>query len=775
MFPLVVQSLDFHCNNYTRKVEMNSPGPFRNCIVLLVFGLLAGAFSQAGTVSAAEQWIGAVRNDHPRLFFNAETWPAVKARALFEEAAWFAELKEMADGYPADPQPGSRREDNADRRRADGTVETIKLPRPTEWGVQAGRAAFVYLVTGDRVYLDKAKKMMKVSVDAYHECIDKGMAVDWYSTSRVHWLAAYDWLYNDLTPAERRELMGSFLRHVDSVRPRPDRKPIHRLNDSNHTTGFYGDRNLYWFTGIAAMGDGIDDALALELAREGYRYNMELFEYRKMCAGDDGGLASATTTYAIAHYPWSQFNFMYTFRSATGKDISGDWPYLAYFPVWIMWNWLPGTAPREFGSGDVYHYDNLLWVENLYMHMSQFMDFFGTCEPECAALAAHIRDIVPGEHKKYNWTWFFYPFLLTNIDKAPAPKGPDDTSLHARHFENLGQVFMRSGSGKDDTYSLFTIGSKVPSHKQFDENNFIIYKRGYLAMDTGTRGASTDYQLRHYYAQTVAHNCVLIHMPDEPFPNYWGMAYDGPEGKINHGGMSKANGGVCSAFETNEFYSYVAGDATACYSPEKCGLALRQYVFVYPDYFVVCDRVISTDAAYKKQWLLHSQNEPVIDGSTFRADHEEGRIFGRTLYPRDAILSKVGGPGREFWAAGKNWELAPEVAERARTRNNGGLFGNWRMEISPGSARKDDMFVHLIQAADRTKEKMTEAEAVATPSGPGVRFKAGDRTVTVSFGEKGGPTGRVRIESGSKILLDRALTTGVQPQSGMSGGGTEGR
>lgn len=443
---------------------------------------------------ADESWMQTIRPDHPRLFFNRDTWPLVKARALNEEKEWFARVKTMVDRYPDNPTSQSTREDNADRKRADGSIETVRLPRPREWGTPTGEAAFVYLVTGDRKYLDKAKKMLQVSVEAYHECIDKGMAVDWYSTSRVHWLAGYDWIYNDLSPRERSALMGSFLRHVAGVEPGPDRKPIHRLNFSDHTTGFYGDSNLFWFAGIAAYRDGIDDARALDFLRKGYQYNRNLLEYRGKCAGDDGGLASATTTYSIAHYPWSQFNYLYTFRSATGIDITAECPYLAYFPVWVMWNWIPGPYPREFGSGDVYHYRNDLWTYNLYTHLSQIMDFYGVSHPDCAGLAAHLREVLPEENRKYDGTWFFYPFLLTNMEKAPLPRKPRDTDLKARHFESLGQIFMRSGTGPDDTYSLFTIGSQVPSHKQFDENNFIIYKKGYLALDSGTRGLSTDYR-----------------------------------------------------------------------------------------------------------------------------------------------------------------------------------------------------------------------------------------------------------------------------------------
>jgi len=386
-------------------------------------------------VSDDESWIKKIRAGHPRLFFNSETWPQVKARALDQEKEWYLGLKKRVDGYPENPTSESRRTANGLREKPDGTYETVTLPKLTDWGTQAGHTAFVYLVTGDKRYLDITKKMLSASVEAYLDCYEKRMMIDWYSTSRIHWLAAYDWIYNDLTSAERHKLMGAFLQHIENLLPRPDRPQMARMNDSNHTTGFYGERNLVWFTGLAAYNDGIDNTLALNLLRQGYQYNQDLFTYRSECAGDDGGLASATTTYAIAHYPWSQFNFLYTWRSATGEDIAADWPHLANFPVWIMWNWLPGPYPREFGSGDVYHYDNRLWVSNLYMHMSQIMDFYRSSYPECASLASHIREIIPDEDKKYNWSFAFYPFLLTEPETKLSSAGPSDTNLHARHFE----------------------------------------------------------------------------------------------------------------------------------------------------------------------------------------------------------------------------------------------------------------------------------------------------------------------------------------------------
>lgn len=731
-------------------------------IVSLFFALISSACTQDDNT-----WISKIRPDHPRLFFNSETWPQIKERVLNDEKDRYNDLKQRVDSYPDNPTLEYTLDSFPYRKMPDGSYATDWQKGIVEPGVQAAHTAFVYRVTGEKKYLEKAKRMLSISVQAYHKIFEDGVTVNWYSTTRVHWLAAYDWLYNDLDALEHSTLMNSFIRHIEKLEPGPDRPEIYRLNDSDHTTGFYGDRNLVWFTGLAAYNDGINDESALRLLKLGYKYNQDLFSYRAKCAGDDGGLASATCGYSMGAYPWSQFNFLYTWRSATGEDISSNWPHIAYFPVWIMWNWLPGPYPREFGSGDCHHYTNALPLHQMYTHMTQIMDFYGTSHPDCAALAGHIRNIVPEEQRKYSRTWALYPFLLTNLNRAPQPRKPQDTDIHARHFETLGQIFMRSGTGADDTYCLFTTGSDVPSHKQHDENNFVIFKKGYLALDSGTRGRETGYQLRHYYSQTAAHNCILIHMPDEPFPGYWGKEYEGKEGQISCGGTYKTTGGKCAAFETNPHYTYAAGDATECYLPEKCTLALRQIVFVMPNHFVICDRVTSTKAEYKKDWLLHTQNEPVVNANQFCADHEEGRLFCTTLYPRDAKLKKIGGPGMEFYAAGKNWELAPEVAEEWKDR---ALFGNWRIEVSPGIPKKEDVFLHLIQVGDQTLETPGKGELIEEKGLAGVSFTSGDKTVVVTFSTSGSPSGHVTISSEGTTIVDTDLINHVMSQSGLAAG-----
>ncbi|MEW6357401.1 MAG: heparinase II/III family protein [Planctomycetota bacterium] len=742
---------------------------------LIVFAiLLAGAVvAQENTDDA---WIAKIRKDHPRLFFNKDTWPKVKWRALGPAKDCYDRIKSRVDKCPDDPQAPEVAPVSDQPVTIGGKVYQMTQWAPIkEWGPEAAQTAFVYLMTGERKYLEKAKKMLKVSVATYHKCYECRRAVAWYSTSRICALAAYDWLYNDLTPEERKEIGGGLLKHIDDVQPGKDKPKIFRLNGSDHTTGFYGVRNLVWFAGLAAHNDGINDDLALNFLKLGYKYNQDLFNYRKMCAGDDGGLASGTVGYSMGAYPWSQCNFLHTWLSATGENVAPEWPHLAYFPNWIIWNWIPAEdKAKEFGWGDTTHYTNDLGTYRVYEHMAQVMHFYGKSHPDCAAVAATLCKITPVKSIS-SGEWPMLPFILTGMDDAPPPCDPATWKLHARHFETLGQIFMRSGFGPDDTYCLYTIGGTVAQHKHFDENNFVIYKKGFLALDTGTRGNENDFQLRHYYAQTVAHNCVLIHMPGEPLAPYWGKEYkDGPEGKLAHGGMNKQVGATVAAFETNDHYTYIAGDATRCYAQEKCVLALRQFVFVMPDYFVICDRVVSTKPEYRKEWLLHTQNEPAIDGSQFRADEGKGRLFCRTLLPKDAKLTKVGEPGKEFWASGMNWEINDAVKEQLRKAKEktgqDALLGNWRMEISPASPRTDDVFLHLIQVGEQSLPRMCPSKLIEEPGKVGVAFEIPAGSVSVTFTTEGGPAGRIKMVSDGKVVFDRDLTAGVQPQTGLGVG-----
>ena len=744
--------------------------------IILACAVAAVACAGAGNDDA---WIASIRRDHPRMFFNAQTWPQVKARAEGPARAERDALLNRCDGYPDDPvssgfDPVVFRE----VKTASGTHKTTAatpIPNVKEWGAQAAECALAWRFTGERKYLDKARRMLVSSVAAYRAACRNGRAVSWYSTSRILALSAYDWIWEGLAPEERREIIVPLVQHVEDVQPGPDKPKIVRRNSSGPETGFYGVQSLLWYSGLAAYGDGFCDGLALSQLRRGHDLCLEMVKFRADGAGDDGALSSAVPGYCMFAYPWAHFNFFHTWLSATGENLAASYPGLALFPNWIYWTWIQNEARPEMplycGFGDDQHKQNILPVDRLYEHMSQYIHFFRDANPAAARLAASLRGRAPG--KSFAADWPMYPFLFGGEDDSvkPYPAAElENPPLHARHFENLGQIVMRSGWKGDSTYCTFTAGAKLRMHKHYDENNFTIYKHDFLALDSGTRGVETDWNLRHYYAQTVAHNCVLVRRPNEPLPRYWGPVYDGPEGKNNDGGMYEGSAKVL-AFETNDDFTYIASDATVLYGG-KCTEAVRQFVHLLPDVFVVYDRVGAANPEDAKAWLLHVKDEPAIEGRVLRADCGKGRLFCETVLPEDAKLEKIGGPGREFWSNGRNWEpdarFLDSAARSARQIGRGPYMGAWRLEVAPGAPRAGDRFLHVLTAADTSAEnppvtkKVSRGEmdgvTVAVPS-PGGAAKE----VTILFNREGAVGGMIVFGNGAP----RPFASTVQPQQGL--------
>jgi len=713
------------------------------CLVLLV----TSAASHGATLP---NWTQRIRTDHPRLFFNVDTWPAVRERALGAERRWYDTVRNRTDRLLAKLRNETR-------------------PKPQDLGPDAAAAAFVFLMTKDREYLELAQKCLAASLDYYEDCYRQRKSVNWYSTSRVHAIMAWDWMYNDLPEAERQETMTRLVRVIDNVlKARP---AIYRENMSGYATGFYGVRNCLWFIGCTAFGTGIETQKVNEWLVWGHDENHRLLAHRKRACGDDGGGASPTLGYVFGAYPCSEQNFFYTWLSATGENVAPQWPHGAWLANYVIWNWIAAQpAPLEFGYGDTPHTDNRLRTSQLFTHMANIRHLYGQTEPEAAALARYIQTIVP--QKAYSSSWFIYPFLLSDLEQSPAPLTPSHLP-HARHFEAMGQVFMRSGTNPNDTYCLFSCGGVLTQHRHYDALNFVIYHRGYLALDSGTRydEVTNGQHPANYFAQTVAHNCVVIHQPGEPPARYWGGTVEG-----NHGGQHHQLGSVVKAFQTNDDYVYVAGDATACYQhgviqrngqpdlPEKSSLVTRQLLFLIPNHFVIFDRVTTTDPSYRKDWLIHTADKPQIEGQTIRADHGSGRLFCQTLLPDNARLTAVGGPDHAFWAAGKNWTIQ---ADKLRPEQLA-MMGQWRVEVTPAVPQKDDVFLHLIQVGSQNLQRMDDAVLIRDAAQWGLQLTTAGQTWEIKFNRRGELGGHVR-RTGSARPIDAELITSVQKQSGIMG------
>jgi heparin/heparan-sulfate lyase len=686
---------------------------------------------------------GLLRTNRPRLFINRETLPAVRARALGDLRGLYDEQKRALQALGArDP--------------------TASL----DYGMEAATAAFHFLCEGASNDLALAKALLERSCAYYAECDRSRRRVNWYAFSRIHALAAYDWLYGAMEPDLRARLGRALMDHVE--RNQPGTAPAPGANLTGYRSGMYGELALLWYAGIALKGAGIDEAKADRGIALGYELNMKMLNYRQQVAGDDGGTATPTLGYALRATPWAGFNFFHTMKSAFGLDIATNWPHAALLPNYVIWNLLPGG--REFGAGDASHHDNLMQVEQLYTHCAQIRHFYGATEPTWAALAAWIQEKCPS-HTYFVAVSPIAPFLLTGLDESPPAAAPPTNLPSARHFAGLGQIFMRSGQEDDDTYALFTVGGCTDgmlAHRHYDQNTFTIFRSGFLAIDSGSRPEPGNH-LFQYYGRSVAHNAVLIRMDGEVPPRYWGDPAPGESAvPANDGGMCSLTGAVVRAFATTPEYTYIAGDATACYIPAKCRLATRQFLHIQPDMFVVFDRVSAVKPEFRKAWLLHTVREPTVMGSTFTAEHGEGRLFCRTLLPTNAVLEKIGGPGKEFWSDGRNWPLpAAAAGQSPPPLPQTELMGGWRIEVAPAVTQADDCFLHWIEVGGLAKTNLTPARLLQETDWAGVELTHAAATWRVRFRTQGDLGAELTIVRGTNTLII-PLPNRVQTQSGLA-------
>ena len=732
-------------------------------ILVIVFAILPLAAEAEVTI----------RPGHPRIFFNQDTWPELVARAEGPAKPYLDKLIAQCDAMTDNPVcTGTGPLTRKAGKQADGSYISItgtSVPGIREFGEEAAKCALVWRFTGQKKYLEKAERMLKASVDGYVEATKNRRPVNWYSTGRINALCAYDWIYDGLSDSQRREIIVPLIEHVRLVQPEAGLN-IPRQPPGSKKTGFYGMASLLWYAGLAAAGDGYCDSLANDMLQRGYKQFIEVVENRNATAGDDGALISSATGYACGVYPYAHFNFFSSVASSTGRDIASAYPQMALFPYWVWWTWIRDARMSDSasvsGGADEFHCENAMSLTGrLFEHLSNYIWYFRGSNPEAAAFTSALREWLP--RQEFSSPFPATPFLVdasSEIEKKYAD-GIAAPSLKARHFETLGQIIMRSAWEPGATYCTFTAGASITQHKHYDENNFTIFKYDHLALDSGCRARQNDLNLVYYYAQSVAHNVVLIQQPGEKRPPYWGPKTEEPGANFCYGGQVNHKPAKVLAFETGDDFTYVASDATVCYGP-KATECVRQFVFVYPDYFIVYDRVSSSDPSYEKDWLLHFKNEPVIKGDLLCADSDGGRLFCETLLPQNARIDLIGGPGKEFWVRDRNFDINPKVMaayrEKALKNGRGPYYGSWRIELKPSEEASDVQFLNVLTATSSDNPRPVKAKLLRDAKRDGVVLTLGKKKYTFWFNRSGEVGGEVIIGKTARPLSDI-----VQPQSGI--------
>ncbi len=301
----------------------------------------------------------------------------------------------------------------------------------------------------------------------------------------------------------------------------------------------------------------------------------------------------------------------------------------------------------------------------------------------------------------------------------------------SRYFGSpFGWTVARTGWDENAVIAEMKVNEyNFVNHQHLDAGAFQIYYKGALAVDSGLYqgGSSGAYGSPHclnYYWRTIAHNSLLIYDPNEKFGGR-GYGNDGGQ-RLPHGRSEARNLNVLLApengYRTGKVlahgfgpdpqtpdFTLLQGDLTEAYG-KKVRQVTRSFVFLnlrnphVPAALVVFDRVVSANPAFRKHWLLHTLEEPRVDATSAVVDctqhNNSGRLILNTLLPAatNVDLTKVGGPGKEFWVFGQNYanDVEPKRLERSSIET-----GAWRIEVSPKAAAAEDLFLNVMQVTDR--------------------------------------------------------------------------
>ncbi len=368
------------------------------------------------------------------------------------------------------------------------------------------------------------------------------------------------------------------------------------------------------------------------------------------------------------------------------------------------------------------------------------------------------------------WTLPVLEFLWNDPQVTPRdPALASESELpRQRLFQGVGHLVIRSGWKADSTWIEFDCGPYLAKHQHLDQNQINIYHGGYLAIDSGAD--YTDSESPHYlnyYRRTVAHNSVLVYDPAENF--FWS---ENLMPAANDGGQRMDSSRYWNTIRSPKDwertrdlwdlasmrlvdhvpgkYHYAFGDATNAYSREKLKMFTREIFYVPPqNTLFVFDHVVSTNAGFRKAWLLHGVSEPAVDGDEGREDMRpetshakefrdaktlrfregHGELLVHCLLPRDRVVTRRGGPGQDFytpgddkggaWGSGENWPLEPaegaplpqdprlvhmwktfwgdDFSKISPSNRKNVVPGGWRLEVSPSVPAEEDFFLHVFE------------------------------------------------------------------------------
>lgn len=625
-------------------------------------------------------------------------------------------------------------------------------------------AALRYLLTGERSYaLDVGERLATTDIP-YQEHTSTAAAV-------YHSAIAFDWVREAL-PDDMAEIICKKL-----VEGAEHLKSGVRSPSINHN---YSIVSLYALS-MAAV------AIYGESAEMTSRSEEYLGLINRMLTGEHMLLE----TFMNKEGTWGEGNH-YT-------------PFVVYFPFLMTMRGLTTSTGTDFFSLIRNHYGNFIEPMARFV-MANFRpdftlerigDILGTVVPtgrfmppllELLASEAHDPEL-QGQIRSFSRDMeAFFPDPLVSSSTGwmmmvcHDPDLPDQPSYKtlplAMRFgkDTYEHIMFRNSWDVDGTLITYISGDQYTHHQHLDKGHFLIFRNGGLAVDGGGYGSPMyGDNWANYSTRTLAHNCVLVHDPEEEpregtrgtiiYPDGGQKIQVGKQGHRNwqqfldQKDADGLNAADVLAFDGDtglNRYNYVMSDLGKAYGDRVVSMDRQLLYLPGANYLVVKDRIVSAKPM-DKYWLLHFEYTPTIDGKlpeagiseypgsgivraertdTLRMGGREvvnsGALFIRSMLPENRNITLVGGPGYEYYNrfADKNFPNSSPFDPVIEP-------GSWRMETGTAIPEKTTSFLHALEITGSDRQQMVETKYLETKKEDmaGVLFLSKDVHYVVLFGK----------------------------------------
>ena len=369
--------------------------------------------------------------------------------------------------------------------------------------------ALSWLLSGDESFAKQALEELRAD-----------RPTGWKGSSRyVRYLnraLAFDWLYGyagfdaALKDAVAKDLVkgASEMLALQSLED-PSQASYH-----NHTAR---ELALAVFSLVAVEGHASVESQAAPMRAQAWRALDNILEQTEL-VNPDGGYHESTDYMRIT---WAPLAMMAEVRrTATGYDPAARCSVFRNMGLTYLYKVLPDGSEARDDDDEFPHLDSRDNVVLGYA-VHRFKDPY-------AAFLLKQRAWLPAE-----WANPVLEFLWQDASVAPRDPATTTESELPRHrlFRGIGHLVLRDGWGDGSTWIELACGPYFAKHDHLDAAHFVVYHKGYLAIDAGAD--YTDTESPHYlnhYRRTVAHNTMLVYQPGESFfwsENRWPAANDG--------------------------------------------------------------------------------------------------------------------------------------------------------------------------------------------------------------------------------------------------------